>query len=204
MILLFVTSFCIASVVVDRPTSVRPLLWAYSLAAGATALIGLFAYATGGAAAQRTAALDNQNPGYYAALLLPALIFTLNEVLTGRAWILGAMVSVACAAAIVVSGSRATWVSVVVVVILFLLPRLGAVRRISAVAILVAMFLVVQQIPGVAALIENRSQNAVSTGGAGRTDILVRRPYHLRLFARHRSGTPELPGGVYPRAHPRD
>jgi len=72
---------------------------------------------------------------------------------------------------IVVSGTRGTWLAVVVVVLLMVLPQLSPRRRLAAVALSAAVGIAVLQVPGVAALVTERTDTAVSTGGAGRTDI---------------------------------
>jgi exopolysaccharide production protein ExoQ len=72
---------------------------------------------------------------------------------------------------IVISGTRSAWFAVVIVFALFVIPRMERRRRIVAVAVIAAVVLVVIQIPGVAELITERADTAISTGGAGRTDI---------------------------------
>ena len=77
----------------------------------------------------------------------------------------------ACTAGIVLSGTRGAWVSMAVVVVLFFLPRLSSRQQIAVVV--VAAFLVVGavQLPGAAALVTQRADVALSSGGSGRVDI---------------------------------
>ena len=69
------------------------------------------------------------------------------------------------------SGTRGAWLALLVVVFVFVLPRLPLRRQILTIAMMVVIGLVTVQIPGVADLLAQRAGNAVSSGGAGRTDI---------------------------------
>ena len=108
---------------------------------------------------------------YYAAILLPALVFVLSELLNGRHVFLSGFIALLCTIAIVVSGTRGAWLSAVVVFMLFLLPRLTQTRRIAAVLVASMLLLATLQVPGVGTLVGQRADLALSSGGSGRTDI---------------------------------
>jgi O-antigen ligase len=172
LIQLWIVGFLIADVVIHRPAIVRPLLWAYSASAAATAAIGIAVYLVGGVAAVgRTAAIGGQNPAQFATLLLPALIFALHEVLQGRTVTWAGAVALLCTAAIALSGTRSVWLAAIVVIFSLLLPRLGFRRAVLALVVLGVLIAATFQIPGVADLVAERTETAASTGGAGRTDI---------------------------------
>ena len=174
LVLLFIVAIVIAAVVVERPTIVRPLLWAYSLSAAATACLGVIAYLQGGGPLgpeDRVAAIQNQNPAYYAAILLPALIFALYELVNGRRLFTSFGVMLVCTAAIVASGTRGAWLGAAVVFVLFLLPRLDPARRAAAAGIVLALLVITIQLPGLSTLVQERTDIALSSGGSGRTDI---------------------------------
>jgi O-antigen ligase len=148
------------------------VLWAYSLAATGTALLGVLSYVAQGQVSEvRVAALETQNPAQFSAVLLPALVFGMYEVLRGPRRLIGGVVAFLTALAIVLSGTRGTWLAVVVVVVLMILPQLTLRRRVAAIGLAVALAVVMLQVPGVADLVSDRTVTAVSTGGAGRTDI---------------------------------
>ena len=169
---LFVIAVLVADFVVHRPATVRTILWVYSLSATATALIGVQTYVASGYMTEtRAAALQGQNPAQFAAVLLPALVFGLHEALDGDRRILGAAIALATTIGVIVSGTRGAWIAVAVVLLLFVFPRLTPRRRVAAAALAVALAAVAYQIPGVPALIAERTGSALSTGGAGRTDI---------------------------------
>ncbi len=172
LIQLFVVAVLVADVVVHRPDVVRPLLWAYTLSAAASALIGIVPLlASGVAHAIRIAAFQGQDEAQFAAVLLPALVFSLSELVNRRHLVLGAAVATACTAGIVLSGTRGAWVSMAVVVVLFILPRLRPRQRVAAVAVTVLLVVAAVQLPGAAALVTQRTDVALSSGGSGRVDI---------------------------------
>jgi hypothetical protein len=115
---LFLIAVLIADFVVQRPSIVRPILWVYSLSAAATALVGIQTFiALGPDADARAAAIQGQNPAQFAAVLLPALVFGLYEVLNGPRRIAGVAIALLTTVGIVVSGTRGAWVSVASVVL---------------------------------------------------------------------------------------
>jgi O-antigen ligase len=168
---LFVIAALIADFVVHRPAIVRPVLWVYSLSAAATALIGIQFYIAQGLSSTRAVAIADQDPAFYAAVLVPALFFGLYEVLRGDHRIAGGIVALLTTAGVVVSGTRGAWVACAIAFALFILPQLTPRGRLAAVAMGVAFLVAAYQIPGVADMVAERTSSALSTGGAGRTDI---------------------------------
>ena len=63
------------------------------------------------------------------------------------------------------------WLAATVVIFFLVLPRLSLRRAILAFGIVGILLVVTLQIPGVAALVAERTDTAASSGGAGRTDI---------------------------------
>lgn len=172
LIQMAVIGFLVADVVIHDPTTVRPILWVYSASATATAGLGIVSYLVGGSAPDaRLAALAGQNPAQFASLLLPAFLFGLNELLHRRRIAASGLVAGLCMAGIVLSGTRSVWVAAVVVVLVLLLPRFGFRRAAVALGVVCVLVVITFQIPGVPQLVADRSDTAISTGGAGRTDI---------------------------------
>lgn len=172
LILLFAIGTVIAIVVVDRPSVVGPLLWTYSVSATIIALYGLLLFLMGQTVdGNRIAALPGQDPAYYSALLLPAFAFSLDRLVLGRTIVPSAIVALICLTGIVVSGTRGAWVSAAVVVLVFMLPRISTPKRLITITGLLVALMVSLQIPAVSDLLTQRTEIAVSSGGAGRTDI---------------------------------
>ena len=168
---LFLIAVLVADFVVQKPTIIRPVLWTYSLSAAATAVIGVQVYLAQGLTGTRAVAIQGQDPAQYAAVLVPALVFGLYEVLNGNHRILGGLISLLTTVGIVVSGTRGAWLACVVTVVLFIVPRLTLRGRITALATVLVLLVVAYQVPGVADLVAERTGSALSSGGAGRTDI---------------------------------
>ncbi len=169
---LFVIAILVADFVVRRPEIVRPVFWVYSVAAAATALVGTWAYIGQGIGVDaRAAAIQDQDPAQFAAVLLPALVFGLFELLNGPRRILGGGIALATTLGVIVSGTRGAWLAAAVVVALLVLPQLRPRQRLAAVIASVLLIVVAFQVPGVPDLVAERTGNAISTGGAGRTDI---------------------------------
>ncbi len=174
LILQLAVAVLIANAVIQRPSVVRPLLWAYSVAASGTALLALANVAISGGLGgpgARVTGLANQDPALFAAILVPALLFGFYELLYGNLLIPSAAVVLLSTLGIVVSGTRSAWLGVVVVFAILVIPRLEGRRRIISLAVIVAVIAIVIQIPGVTEFISQRTDTAISTGGAGRTDI---------------------------------
>jgi O-antigen ligase len=171
LIQLFLIALLVADFVIEHPTLVRPVLWAYSLSAAASALVGIVVYIDLGSATQRAAAITHQNPAQFAAILLPGLVFGLYEIVSGRQRVLGAGVALLTSLGVVVSGTRGAWVAVVVVVLFLVLREASLRRKVATIGSVLILGAVVYSIPGVSDLLALRAGNAVSTGGAGRTDI---------------------------------
>ncbi len=98
-------------------------------------------------------------------------MFTFDELLHGRWLVPSSAIALLSTIAIVISGTRGAWLSIVVVFVVFVLPRLDPLRRAAAIAIAAALLLITLQIPGIASFVNSRTDIALSTGGAGRTDL---------------------------------
>ena len=172
LVQLFVIAVLVADLVVQRPAVVRSLLWVYSLSAAITAVVAIqYFFTLGPSAGERAFAIPGQGPAQFAAILLPAWVFAVHQFLEGDRRIIAGIVTLLTTAGLLVSGTRGAWVGAVVVVVLFILPRLSLRRQVVAIAMIVVIGFVSLQIPGVANLLLERTGNAVSSGGAGRTDI---------------------------------
>jgi O-antigen ligase len=172
LVQLFVVAVLIADVVVQQPTMVRPLLWVYSISAALSAVVGISNYLGGQLVdGSRAAALADQNPAQFGAILLPAFIFGLHELLAGRLKLPSAAVTLVTGLAIILTGTRGIWLGAALVTIFLVIPRLNLRQQVIAVGLVAAITVLAVQIPGVADFVAQRTGTAISTGGAGRTNI---------------------------------
>ncbi len=172
LVQLFIVAILIADFVVHRPANVRLILWVYTVSATITSVIGIIAYVLGNFAnGARVSAFQDQDVAQFAALLLPAMIFSLHEIARRRVLPISMATALITATGIILSGTRGAWVSSAIIFVLFILPQVRPSRRIGALVLAVLAIVAVIQLPGVADLVAERTALAVSTGGAGRTDI---------------------------------
>ena len=148
LIQMVVIGFLVADVVIHDPTTVRPILWVYSVSATLTAAIGIASYIGGGGAGDgRLAAIAGQNPAQFASLLLPAFIFGLYELLNRRHIAASGLVAGVSMAGIVLSGTRSVWFAAAFVVFFLLLPRLGIRRAAVALGVVCVLGVLTIQFP---------------------------------------------------------
>ena len=98
-------------------------------------------------------------------------MFSLNEFLNRRHVLLSGTTATVCTIAILISGTRGAWLGAAVVVALFLVPRLRPRQRVAAVAAVVALGVLVSQIPGVVDLFVERTELRGHHRWLRRTDI---------------------------------
>jgi O-antigen ligase len=170
LIQLFVVALLIADFVVHKPGVIRPLMWIYSLSAAAIALVGIVGFVNIGEAG-RVSALQGQNPAAFAAILVPALVFVMYEVIFREGRLPGIGVALLTALGLIVSGTRGAWLACGVAFLVMLLTGANLRRRVLAVLAAVVLGIALLQFPGVSDLILNRASTALATGGTGRLDI---------------------------------
>ena len=170
LIQLFVIAVLVADFVVRRPSIVRPILWAYSISAAAAAVIGIVSYLEAGLGITRGATFQDQDPAQFAAVLIPGVVFGIHEAVNGSRRLPAACIAILTTIGVVISGTRGAWVALAIVPLL-ILPHLSARRRALAIGAITALVVISFQLPGVSVLVANRTGNALSTGGSGRTDI---------------------------------
>ncbi len=176
LVQLFAITILVASIVADDPGTVRPALWAYSLAAAVTAAIGSISYLQSRTIyLDRAVAFSGQDPALFASLILPAVIFLMWELQSRgnrvpvRMAALGSLF--VCVVGLALSGTRSGWIGIVAAAIAWV--ALGRERRqaLSLAAGASAIVLLAMVVPGMSDFLLGRVESSLATGGAGRTDI---------------------------------
>lgn len=170
---LFGVTIMIADATSREPGIVRPVLWSYSVVACATAVLALAAFATdrGSLVAGRAGAFAEQDTAQFAALLVPALVFLVVEVVRGDRRALAASGAALCGVAILLSGTRSAWLAIAVAVFVVILPRLRP-RQLGSLLVLTgAIAIAALLLPGLGEAVVGRIGSAAPSGGAGRLDI---------------------------------
>jgi O-antigen ligase len=73
--------------------------------------------------------------------------------------------------AILMSGTRSAWIAVIVSLVIILLPRMNVKKFLLLLAGLAVLGAAAGQVPNLFEFVNSRASNAVSSGGAGRTNI---------------------------------
>ena len=172
-------AFLIADYLARHSSQVMTILGAYTLSAIIVASIGIANFfqgiEMGLSESARTSAFEGQSVAHFAFYMLPALFTTLHVVLTDRynlrLRLLAALGFSVLLLAIIMSGTRGAWLAIVVAVVLVYLPRLNR-RQLASLAIVILLSTaIMSQIPVVTDFIRYRTEDAISSGGAGRTAI---------------------------------
>jgi O-antigen ligase len=177
---LFVATLLIADYLSREPKKINAILNGYTVSAVIIALFGIYNFFTGVADAtrfsyeSRVSGIEGQGVETFAFSLIPAFLTAFHRVVRpqqkGLRWLnIGLMLVFALA--MILSGTRGSWVATIGAILVVYVPRLKP-RQYLALAITVILGIVVAfQIPVISEFIRYRTSDAVSSGGAGRTNI---------------------------------
>jgi O-antigen ligase len=175
---LFAITVLIASLVAENPETVRPALWSYAISATLTAVVAGIGFAQSATISpMRAAAFSDQDPALFASLVLPAAVFFMGELRSGRTSLLvrvaaGVALTI-CVVALALSGTRSAWVGLAVATLVWFAMEREP-RLMLAVAVLACgIGVLVASVPGVGDFLFGRAELSLATGGSGRTDIWV-------------------------------
>jgi len=177
---LFIMALLIADCVSERPELVRTIMSSYSISSFFVALIGISNFyrgldASGISQSARTSAIEGQSVAHFAYYMLPAFLFSFQNIFdTARTRLVRALSGVATIVfliAILMSGTRGAWLAIVVVIAVVYIPRMQIKQQIGLILVFVVMAAAVIQIPAVVKFVEYRTSTAIESGGAGRLDI---------------------------------
>lgn len=170
---LFAVTILIADAVSREPAIVRPILWSYSAAASVTAILAIVAYATNRAllVSDRAGAFAQQDVAQFSALMVPAVLFLITQLVRGDRRVLAACGTTLCGVAVLVSGTRSAWLAIVVALLLVVLPRMRPSQIVWLAVVAGSVAIATIQLPGVADVVTGRLESAATTGGSGRLDI---------------------------------
>ena len=177
---LFVMAFLIADYVGRNPKLVSYIMSYYSVSSFFVALIGISNFmkgldASGFSQSTRTSAIEGQSVAHFAYYMLPAFLFSFQNIFdtdnSKLVRILAAFASIIFLIAILMSGTRGSWLAIIGVMLMVYIPRWELKQQLIFLAVLVLTSFAVMQVPAVVQFVEFRTSNALSSGGAGRTTI---------------------------------
>lgn len=175
IVMQFVALILIAGFVAQRPSRALPVLWAFAGGALLSAAVAFVTY-RGAIGVTRIATDDEQGPAHFAASVMPAFLFLLERLITQRAGLLPrimAMLAIVMAlVAIMLSGTRSVWMGTAAGMLLGILPLLRRhPQAVGPIVVTLTSLALLLQAPGAVQFVSERAQNALTSGGAGRTDI---------------------------------
>ncbi len=168
---LFAMMIVVADFATEEPDIVRKVLIAFSLSAVGTAIFAMAAAAVGGGITEdRIGAFEAQDVAQFAALLVPAFLFLLVELVEWRRPLMVGAGFLLVSAGIVLSGTRSAWVAAGVGAAVIILPLVGR-RGLVPIAMIALAGLSLFAIDDLRAIVIDRLSTALQSGGSGRIDI---------------------------------
>ena len=177
---LFIMAFLIADYVGRNPKLVSQIMSYYTVSSFFVALIGISNFmkgldASGFSQSTRTSAIEGQSVAHFAYYMLPAFLYSFQNIFETAnskiVRILAALASIVLLIAILMSGTRGSWLAIIGVMLLVYIPRWKLKQQLIFAAVLLITAVAVMQVPAVVQFVEFRTSNAISSGGAGRTTI---------------------------------
>lgn len=169
--------FLAANMIARKPDVVKWILWCYSCSAVITSLIAIQNFMTRQVSINgpaRTQAFENQSEAHFAAVCVMGLLFCIYQLMQAReSWqklVMVAMISI-LSIAVLMSGTRSAWLGIIAALAFNLVPRMNLKRIILFLLIAGMLAGVATKIPHLTDFLSNRSSDAVSSGGSGRTTI---------------------------------
>ncbi|MGL4609210.1 MAG: O-antigen ligase family protein [Trueperaceae bacterium] len=177
---LFIATLLIIDYVSRAPEKLKTILNGYTVSAFIITMLGIynfFAYAgnvSGLSSESRTSGIEGQGVETFAFSLIPAFLTAFHYVITSKRtstrWF-NAFLMLLFAMGMILSGTRGSWVATIAAIMIVYLPRLNLRHYLSIIIAVILGTFVVSQIPAVVDFARYRASDAVSSGGAGRTDI---------------------------------
>jgi O-antigen ligase len=177
---LFIATLLIADYVSRFPGKIGVILNGYTLSAAVIAVFGIVNFFTQAGTADRlsvesrVSGIEGQGVETFAFSLIPAFLIAFHRVIKPqyRNWLwLNVGLILLFAIGMILSGTRGAWVATAGTIAILYLPRLKLRQYVTIIIIIVLGTLIALRTPLVADFIRFRSQDSISSGGAGRIGI---------------------------------
>jgi exopolysaccharide production protein ExoQ len=176
----FVSTILIADFVARSPQQLNTILNSYLAVALATAFLGIYNFFSNAgdltqfSGSSRTEGFEGQGVEHFAFALIPALFTAFHRIVDVKyrhlRW-LNVVLILIFSVAVILSGTRGAWMATIGGLLLVYFPRLKS-RQIATVSLVIILSVfVASQIPAVVNFAHYRLQDAISSGGTGRTTI---------------------------------
>jgi O-antigen ligase len=177
---LFLATLLIADYLSRAPEKLYLILNGYTLSASIGAVLGIYNFflgignASGLSGYNRTSTVEAQGVENFAFALIPAFLFSFYRVITtkrlGTRWLYISLATL-LGVAMVLSGTRGAWLATLGSLLLVYIPRLKLRQLLIVTVAVVLSIAIASRIPFVTEFASYRSQDIISSGGAGRISI---------------------------------
>jgi exopolysaccharide production protein ExoQ len=183
----FVMVFLMANMLQQNPKRIPILLAFYSLATTITSIYCVYNFMQGADLTEgnRTGAFEEQSVAHFAAMVIPGLLFLVHCIIQTKSQLYRlCLISLASiqSIAIILSGTRSAWMGLVAAMLFLFLANFNWKKAVAVILCAAFIWIGINTIPQLEQNIMNRSEQAVDTGGAGRTTIWE---HGLGVFEEH-------------------
>jgi exopolysaccharide production protein ExoQ len=184
---LFFMLLLMANLLHQNPNRIPILLACYSVATTITSLYSIMNFLQGADLTEgmRTGAFEEQSVAHFAAMIIPGLLYIIHRILQTKsnlhriALIPIALIQIT---AVVLSGTRSAWIGLVAAILFMLLANFNWKKAVAVILVSGIVLFGITSIPQLEQIITARSEQAVDTGGSGRTKIWE---HAVGVFADH-------------------
>jgi O-antigen ligase len=177
---LFIATLLITDYLSREPKRINAILNGYSISAVIIALFGIYNFFSGVGDAtrfsfeSRVSGVEGQDVATFAFSLIPAFLTAFHHLVRPKQkkmrW-LNVTLMLVFAIAMILSGTRGSWVATIGAIIIVYVPRLKPRHYLTLATTIILGVVVAFQVPVISEFIRYRTSDAVSSGGAGRTAI---------------------------------
>jgi O-antigen ligase len=177
---LFIATLLIADYVSRFPEKIGTIVNGYTISSAVIACFGIYNFFTFAGSSDRlsfesrVSGIEGQGVETFAFSLIPALLTAFHRIIhsTHRKWLwLNVTLVLLFSLGIILSGTRGAWVATAGTILIVYLPRLKLRQYLMLATIALLGTYIALRMPLVADFIQFRSQDTISSGGAGRIGI---------------------------------
>ncbi|WP_262685416.1 O-antigen ligase family protein [Paenibacillus baimaensis] len=171
----------------QNPKRIPILLAFYSIATTITSLYSIVNFMQGADLTEgtRTGAFEEQSVAHFAAMIIPGLLYLIHCVLHSKSILLRVgLIPIALIqiTAVILSGTRSAWMGLAAALLFMLLANFNWKKAVAVILVSGIVLFGVTSIPELEHIITARSEQAVDSGGSGRTMIWE---HAIGVFADH-------------------
>ncbi|NHN29381.1 O-antigen ligase family protein [Paenibacillus agricola] len=184
---LFFMMLLMVNILQHDPKRIPILLTFYSIATTVTSLYSILNFIQGVELSEgtRTGAFQEQSVAHFAAMIVPGLLYIIYKILHSKSilhkiWL--SPIALIQIMAVILSGTRSAWMGLTVAILFLLLAKFNWKKAVAIIVVSGVVLWGVNAIPQLEQNIAARSEQAIDSGGSGRTKIWE---HAVGVFAEH-------------------